>query len=200
MRRFDKKQNIQKANLIAEQRYLESKGLIKEGIQMGLPIQKEEELDEIGPETAAKAMTGKYSSEEDSREKRVLQDAVKSMFKKYYQNPEANFIIKIGNGEPTKFTMTDLGYFVDHHDVGFTFTSDNEDEDSGKTTWGITYEVQTDSYVGGGDFMVNPFTANFLVAAANAIRKMYYTRFPKKNPTEGWVINSKVKKQDFMFF
>jgi len=46
MRRFEKKQNIAKANLITEQRYLESKGLIKEGIQMGLPIQKEEELDE----------------------------------------------------------------------------------------------------------------------------------------------------------
>jgi len=30
MRRFDKKYNIQKANLLAEQRYLESKGLIKE--------------------------------------------------------------------------------------------------------------------------------------------------------------------------
>jgi hypothetical protein len=31
MRRFDKDKNIQKANLLAEQRYLESKGLIKEG-------------------------------------------------------------------------------------------------------------------------------------------------------------------------
>jgi len=30
MRRFDKKKNIQKANLIAETRYLESKGVIKE--------------------------------------------------------------------------------------------------------------------------------------------------------------------------
>jgi len=38
MRRFDKKKNIQKVNLISEQRYLESKGLIKEG--MDLPIQK----------------------------------------------------------------------------------------------------------------------------------------------------------------
>jgi hypothetical protein len=32
MRRFDKKHNIEKANLLAEQRYLESKGLIKEDI------------------------------------------------------------------------------------------------------------------------------------------------------------------------
>jgi hypothetical protein len=33
MRRFDKKHNIQKANLLSEQRYLESKGLIKETIE-----------------------------------------------------------------------------------------------------------------------------------------------------------------------
>ena len=32
MRRFDKAKNILKANLLAESRYLESKGLIKEGI------------------------------------------------------------------------------------------------------------------------------------------------------------------------
>lgn len=31
MRRFDKKKNIQKANILAEQRHLESKGLLKEG-------------------------------------------------------------------------------------------------------------------------------------------------------------------------
>jgi hypothetical protein len=30
MRRFDKKDNIRKANLLSEQRYLESKGLINE--------------------------------------------------------------------------------------------------------------------------------------------------------------------------
>lgn len=29
MRRFDKKKNIDKVNLLAEQRYLQSKGLIK---------------------------------------------------------------------------------------------------------------------------------------------------------------------------
>ena len=32
MRRFDKTKNILKANILAESRYLESKGLIKEGI------------------------------------------------------------------------------------------------------------------------------------------------------------------------
>tara|TARA_R110000803_G_scaffold74903_2_gene139008 strand:+ start:7211 stop:7504 length:294 start_codon:yes stop_codon:yes gene_type:complete len=31
MRRFDKKVKVEKANLIAEQRYLASKGLVKEG-------------------------------------------------------------------------------------------------------------------------------------------------------------------------
>ena len=34
MRRFDKKYNMQKANLLAEQRYLESKGLIKESEEL----------------------------------------------------------------------------------------------------------------------------------------------------------------------
>lgn len=40
MRRFDKKKNIEKANLLAEQRYLESKGLIKESFYdiNGAPI------------------------------------------------------------------------------------------------------------------------------------------------------------------
>ncbi len=35
MRRFDKTKNILKANILAEQRYLESKGLIKEGEDFG---------------------------------------------------------------------------------------------------------------------------------------------------------------------
>jgi hypothetical protein len=33
MRRFDKKHKIEKANLLAEQRYLQSNSLIKEGVQ-----------------------------------------------------------------------------------------------------------------------------------------------------------------------
>lgn len=37
MRRFDKKQKIEKANLLAEHRYLESKGLIKEGGEGQIP-------------------------------------------------------------------------------------------------------------------------------------------------------------------
>ena len=41
MRRFDKNKNIHKVNILTEQRYLESKGLIKEGGQMNLPIQME---------------------------------------------------------------------------------------------------------------------------------------------------------------
>lgn len=36
MRRFDKKQNIAKANILTEQRYLQSKGLIKEGDKMDI--------------------------------------------------------------------------------------------------------------------------------------------------------------------
>lgn len=34
MRRFDKDKNIQKANLLAEQRYLQSKGLLKENLDV----------------------------------------------------------------------------------------------------------------------------------------------------------------------
>jgi len=34
MRRFDKKRNIAKVNLLAEQRYLESKGLISESFEI----------------------------------------------------------------------------------------------------------------------------------------------------------------------
>jgi hypothetical protein len=48
MRRFDKKYNIQKANLLAEQRYFESKGVIKEN------------LDEEYYESLGEPMDGKY--------------------------------------------------------------------------------------------------------------------------------------------
>tara|TARA_Y100000389_G_scaffold199912_1_gene239260 strand:- start:946 stop:1290 length:345 start_codon:yes stop_codon:yes gene_type:complete len=48
MRRFDKKHNIEKANLLAEQRYLESKGLIKENITtLGDILQKKGNLDHL---------------------------------------------------------------------------------------------------------------------------------------------------------
>ena len=40
MRRFDKKKNIQKANLLAEQRYLQSKGLLKENNMFEEPTQQ----------------------------------------------------------------------------------------------------------------------------------------------------------------
>jgi hypothetical protein len=48
MRRFDKKYNIQKANLLAEQRYFESKGVVKEN------------LDEEYYESLGEPMGGKY--------------------------------------------------------------------------------------------------------------------------------------------
>jgi hypothetical protein len=47
MRRFDKKYNIQKANLLSEQRYLESKGVIKENLD-------EEYYDSLGEPTDGK--------------------------------------------------------------------------------------------------------------------------------------------------
>jgi hypothetical protein len=47
MRRFDKKYNIQKANLLSEQRYLESKGVIKENLD-------EEYYDSLGEPTEGK--------------------------------------------------------------------------------------------------------------------------------------------------
>jgi hypothetical protein len=40
MRRFDKKKNIQKINLLAEQRYLQSKGLLKENNMFEEPMQQ----------------------------------------------------------------------------------------------------------------------------------------------------------------
>jgi len=51
MRRFDKKHNIEKANLLAEQRYLASKGLIKE--------------DETAPYDADKQSGGLYEGDKD---------------------------------------------------------------------------------------------------------------------------------------
>lgn len=46
MRRFDKTKNILKANLLAEQRYLESKGLIKEGIDDNPVDSRRQEYDD----------------------------------------------------------------------------------------------------------------------------------------------------------
>jgi hypothetical protein len=46
MRRFDKKQNIAKANILTEQRYLQSKGLIKEDVNQ--IIKKKEMVDDYG--------------------------------------------------------------------------------------------------------------------------------------------------------
>lgn len=43
MRRFDKTKNILKANILAEQRYMESKGLIKEGEDYGTGENPEDE-------------------------------------------------------------------------------------------------------------------------------------------------------------
>ena len=44
MRRFDKKNNIRKANLLAEQRYLTNKGFINEGISAGLADDNESQI------------------------------------------------------------------------------------------------------------------------------------------------------------
>jgi hypothetical protein len=45
MRRFDKKHNIAKVNLLAEKRHLESKGLITEGVQ-----KTDSDIDELANE------------------------------------------------------------------------------------------------------------------------------------------------------
>jgi len=47
MRRRDKIKNIQKANILAEQRYLQSKGLISENIKYNSSIINGEKYNEI---------------------------------------------------------------------------------------------------------------------------------------------------------
>ena len=48
MRRFDKTKNMRKANLLAEQRYLTSKGLINEDVNSDIPDVIKLELDKLG--------------------------------------------------------------------------------------------------------------------------------------------------------
>ncbi len=48
MRRFDKKNKIEKANLLAEQRYLQSKGLVNEMISG--PQKTDSDIDELANE------------------------------------------------------------------------------------------------------------------------------------------------------
>ena len=91
MRRFDKNKNIARANILAEQRYLESKGFVNE----------------IGPKMAAKAFPALGNSRpQDGREQRILNDAAKSLFKGYINNPEANFMMTTeGGGAPSKYIL-----------------------------------------------------------------------------------------------
>ena len=56
MRKFDKEKNIKKVNLLAEQRYLESKGIIKE-----------QEVNEISPETFKSAINVSKERGTDNR-------------------------------------------------------------------------------------------------------------------------------------
>ena len=65
MRRFDKTKNILKANLLAETRYLESKGLIKEGEDFG-------------------------TGEDFSRESAAQENAMKSGQNMYNDQPDLN--------------------------------------------------------------------------------------------------------------
>lgn len=84
MRRFDKKHNIAKVNLLAEQRYLESKGLITEGVQ-----KTDSDIDELANEIIKRAK-GDIKVENDLIIKTAAGD-------KYIQSRLTNRVSKLKN-------------------------------------------------------------------------------------------------------
>jgi hypothetical protein len=103
MRRFDKKNNILKANLLSEQRYLASKGLISEGelpmgdisrdarsVEYGIPqYQEEPESSDLGQLTPNQEQMKKYISKYVTS-KLELEDEMGNYIKKGHQGLSAN--------------------------------------------------------------------------------------------------------------
>jgi hypothetical protein len=103
MRRFDKKNNILKANLLSEQRYLASKGLISEGelpmgdisrdarsVEYGIPqYQEEPESSDLGQLTPNQEQMKEYISKYVTS-KLELEHEMGNYIKKGHQGLSAN--------------------------------------------------------------------------------------------------------------
>jgi hypothetical protein len=119
MRRFDKKKNIEKVNALAEQRYLKSKGLLKEDFPHSYTDDMENQTNDGYYEKAYDSMEGETIDDE------AIQEETSSLspINKYVQfcfNYPPNFIQEIfgdnnvGNHLQSKFD----NYYSKHGSIG----------------------------------------------------------------------------------
>lgn len=184
-------------------------------------LKNSEAINEIGPETAAKAIT----FINDPRKVRLLIDATNSLFSKYINNDNLEFYFQSTShsAKPNKYVLTEVIPDYVGRSVNFKFNNENGVDTNApfadnKKSVNITYDIKNDSFKNTGtnenkftqiNELVNPFTANFFVQSAKWIRKAYFTANPVTKmddvnksiiPDPDFDINTKVKKQDFKNF
>jgi len=150
MRRFDKKYNIQKANLLAEQRYLESKGLIKEDGCID-----EVEINELELSTYAKSInkTSDYPWVKFLGDKLNVADKygninklAKDLFSREFNKKYNNISIKNGN---TIFKFIDIKFNTNYTNYSLIFENDSNE------TLVIKYDKANGYYVDKYEFQDN---------------------------------------------
>lgn len=167
MRRQDKLKAIEKANLLAEQRYLESKSGINE----------------IGPKLASKTL----GYVQDPRKTQLQKDAINSMFSEFIGREDKPFYIQTReSANPVKYTLVEVHMNNRLEFVYFDFINDDgEDTDApyaaNKKHIQYQYDIEKDEFINESrGYFLNRFTVNFFVKAANLIRETYYTALPYK--------------------
>lgn len=109
MRRRDKSKNIERANLLAEQRYLESKGLLKESYACD-----EGTINESGMAHAAGFAEGGSGFEEGATMMQDNVDVLKEGSDTYFETLSATL-------DHVREMAKEMGYELDEDDVNFQF-------------------------------------------------------------------------------
>jgi len=125
MRRFDKNQNIAKANLLLEQRYLESKGLINKIKRID-----ESEINELELSTYAKSMNktedypwiGFVGNKVKAGKYENINTLAKDLFSREFNKKYNNVSIKNGN---TIFKFTGVRFNTNYTNYSLIFKNDS---------------------------------------------------------------------------
>ncbi len=182
-------------------------------------LKNSEAINEIGPKTAAKALSLKT----DPRRLRILQDAANSLFGQYL-NKDLNILFQ-GNksGKPAKYVLVEvkINHKYAYSTIDFYFHNENGVDTNApyannRKDLAFTYSIKNDTFTNKGNDetkftnireLMNAAAVNFFVKAAKWIRSIYYKHNPPMIDVNGemvqdpkFKIESSVNKDDFSMF
>lgn len=142
-------------------------------------------MNEIGTKTAATAMHHRFNYGDRGNE--VFNNAITSLFSKFIGR-DLPFVIKTANnGAGHKYQLLEVKYNINDDTLIFHFYNENGEYSNAtyadnKKEVSLVYSIKEDKFKikdhTNDVYAYNAYMVNFLINAANTIRKVYFTQRP----------------------